>query len=197
MRKLSSFLMVTLDGYFEGEKPWEIDWHNVDDEFNDFAIKQLDASDGLIFGRATYAGMAQYWPSEEAIKTDPMVAGRMNSAPKYVVSRTLDEPEPEWSNTRLLTDVDELAALKRQPGKELLVLGSSVLTTSLMEHGLLDELRIIINRRGQLVVRDCGAPNSVEAAFDPRVSVGQRPVDVRTAIAHEKLTTTPRNPRPY
>ena len=145
MRKMSSFLMVTLDGYFEGEKPWEIDWHNVDDEFNDFAIKQLDASDGLIFGRATYAGMAQYWPSEEAIKTDPMVAGRMNSAPKYVVSRTLDEPEPEWSNTRLLRDVDELAALKRQPGKELLVLGSSVLTTSLMEHGLLDELRIIIN----------------------------------------------------
>src|SRR5205814_1616080 len=123
MRKLSSFLMVTLDGYFEGEKPWEIDWHNVDDEFNDFAIKQLDASDGLIFGRATYAGMAQYWPSEEAIKTDPMVAGRMNSAPKYVVSRTLDEPEPEWSNTRLLRDVDELAALKRQTGKELLVLG--------------------------------------------------------------------------
>src|SRR5438552_10041060 len=102
MRKLASFLMLTLDGYFEGESPWTIDWHNVDDEFNDFAIKQLDESDRLVFGRATYLGMAQYWPSAEALKNDPEVAARMNSAPKIVVSRTLEEPEPPWANTRLI-----------------------------------------------------------------------------------------------
>jgi len=145
VRKLASFLMVTLDGYFEGEKPWDIDWHNVDEEFNDFAIKQLDTADCLIFGRATYVGMAQYWPTAEAIKDDPEVAAKMNSAPKIVVSRTLEEPEPAWSNTRLVRDVQDLAAMKHEPGKEMLVLGSSVLTTSLMELGLLDELRIIIN----------------------------------------------------
>ena len=145
MRKLASFLMVSLDGYFEGEEPWAIDWHRVDDEFNEFAIQQLDASDCLIFGRATYLGMAQYWPSEEAVTSDPEVAARMNSTPKIVVSRTLEEPEPAWSNTRLLRDARELAPLKKESGKELLVLGSSVLTTNLLEDGLLDELRIIVN----------------------------------------------------
>lgn len=145
MRKLASFLMVSLDGFYEGEQPWEIDWHNVDDEFNEFAIKQLDASDCLVFGRATYLGMAQYWPSEEAVRTDPEVASRMNGMPKIVVSRTLEEPEPAWSNTRLLRDARELAPLKNESGKDLLVLGSSTLTTSLMEDGLLDELRIIVN----------------------------------------------------
>ena len=145
MRKLASFLMTSLDGYYDGAQPWEIDWHNVDDEFNDFAIKQLDASDCLVFGRATYLGMAQYWPSEEAVRTDPEVASRMNGMAKIVVSRTVEEPEPAWSNTRLFRDARELAPLKNESGKDLLVLGSSVLTTSLMEEGLLDELRIIVN----------------------------------------------------
>ena len=142
---IASFIMVTLDGYFEGDRPWELEWHRTDEEFNEFAIEQLDTTDCLVFGRATYAGMAQYWPSEEAIKDDPEVARRMNGAPKIVVSRTLEEPEPSWSNTRLVRDVQDLVALKQQPGKEMLVMGSSVLTTSLMEVGLLDELRIIIN----------------------------------------------------
>lgn len=137
--------MVTLDGYYEGEQPWEIEWHNVDEEFDDFAVKQLDASDSLIFGRATYIGMAQYWPTEEAAKGDPKVASRMNSMPKIVVSRTLEEPVPPWSNTRLVKDVNELRELKAESGKDMLVLGSSVLTTSLIEKELLDELRIIVN----------------------------------------------------
>lgn len=137
--------MVTLDGYFEGDEPWQIEWHNVDEEFNEFAIKQLDASDILIFGRATYIGMAQYWPTEEAAKDDQEVASRMNSMPKIVVSRTLDEPAPAWSNTRLVKDVNQLRELKAESGKDMLVLGSSVLTTSLIEGKLLDELRIIVN----------------------------------------------------
>src|SRR5438876_902939 len=165
MRKLASFLMVTLDGYFEGEKPWDIDWHNTDEEFNDFAIEQLDTTDCLIFGRATYVGMAQYWPSAEAIKDDPIVATKMNSAPKIVVSRTLEEPEPAWSNTRLIRDVTDLAALKAEKGKEMLVMGSSVLTTSLMELGLLDELRIIIN---PVLI---GAGNSLSGSAGHRISL--------------------------
>ena len=137
--------MVTLDGYFEGDEPWQIEWHNVDEEFNEFAIKQLDASDILIFGRATYIGMAQYWPTEEAAKDDQEVASRMNSMPKIDVSRTLDEPAPAWSNTRLVKDVNQLRELKAESGKDMLVLGSSALTTSLIEKKLLDELRIIVN----------------------------------------------------
>jgi dihydrofolate reductase len=136
---IASFIMVSLDGFFEGDKPWDLDFHRTDDEFNDFATQQLDEFDALVFGRATYEGMAQYWPSEDAVKTDPEVANRMNDSPKIVVSRTLDKPEPAWSNTTLVKDVAELGS-----DRKLLVLGSSVLTTSLLEAGLLDELRIIV-----------------------------------------------------
>jgi dihydrofolate reductase len=147
MGKLAAFLMVSLDGYFEGSKPWELEWHNVDDEFNDFAIAQLDATDTLIFGRRTYQGMAGYWTSREAIEGDPQVASRMNQARKIVVSQTLDKPEPEWDNTRLLkTDVaEELNRLKQKADRDLLVLGSSRLTANLIKAGALDELRIIVN----------------------------------------------------
>ena len=137
---IAGFIMVTLNGYFEGDKPWELEWHRTDEEFNDFATEQLDAFDTLVFGRATYEGMAQYWPSDEAVRTDPQVATRMNEASKIVVSRTLARPEPAWSNTTLVKDVHDLRSEKKQ-----LVLGSSVLTTSLLEEGLLDELRIMVN----------------------------------------------------
>jgi dihydrofolate reductase len=137
---IASFLMITLDGFFEGDKPWDIDWHHTDEEFNDFAIEQLDAFDTLVFGRATYEGMAQYWLSEEAIKSEGPVAPRMNEKSKIVVSRTLESPEPAWNNTRLVRDAKDLRS-----DKKLLVLGSANLTTSLLEEGLLDELRVIIN----------------------------------------------------
>src|SRR5262249_16795925 len=78
MRKLISFMVVTLDGYYEGPNA-EFDWPNVDDEFNEFAISQLDDIDTLLFGRATYDGMASYWPTPAAIEDSPDVAGRMNS----------------------------------------------------------------------------------------------------------------------
>src|SRR5262249_4430980 len=143
MSKIASFLMVTLDGYYEGKNPWEIDWHNVEEEFNEFSIQQLDASDCLIFGRTTYLGMAQYWPGEEALQSDPATASRMNDMPKFVVSRSLESPE--WSNTRVVRDAKEFGDLRQQFSKDLLVLGSSGLTTSLMEIGLLDELRVMIN----------------------------------------------------
>ncbi len=136
---IAAFIMISLDGFFEGDRPWEIDWHTVDEEFNDFAADQLDEFDTLVFGRLTYDGMAKYWPSEDAIKTDPMIADRMNSASKVLVSRTLGAPEPPWSNTTLVRDARDLRS-----DKKLLVLGSAVLTMSLLEEGLLDELRIMV-----------------------------------------------------
>ena len=148
MQKMASFLMVSLDGYHEGPNPWSLEWHNVDDEFNDFAQQQLDASEYLVFGRATYQGMAQYWPSPEGPKENPVaVVDRMNNASKIVISRTLIKPEPEWKNTRLIKDniAEEVTRLKLQARRDLLVLGSSALTASLMDIGLLDELRIIVN----------------------------------------------------
>lgn len=161
MRKIASFVMVTLNGFHEGPNPWEIDWHNTDDEFNDFALQQLDEFGTLVFGRATYLGMAQYWPSAEALESDPVIAGKMNGTPKIVVSRTLGQAE--WPNTTVIRDPRQLARLKQEPGKDLLVLGSSVLTTSLMEMEILDELRVMVN---PVLI---GAGNSLSSTAQRRI----------------------------
>ena len=69
MRKIILFNLITVDGYFEGPDA-NINWHNVDQEFNGFAIAQMKTADTLLFGRKTYELMAGYWPMEEAIKND-------------------------------------------------------------------------------------------------------------------------------
>ena len=144
MRKVIMFNMVTLDGFFAGPNG-EIDWHNVDAEFNDFAIAQLDAADGLIFGRVTYQLMAEYWPTPAALNDDQIVAGKMNALPKIVFSRTL--AKVEWSNTRLIKAdaAAEIVKLKQQPGKDLFLFGSANLATTFTPLGLIDEYRIMVN----------------------------------------------------
>ncbi len=144
MRKLFSFNMVTLDGFFEGPNH-NIDWHNVDGEFNEFAIEQTGAVDMLLFGRVTYQLMASYWPTPAAIANDPIVAGLMNRLPKMVFSRTLQKAD--WNNTRLIKDhvAEEISKLKQQPGKDLALFGSAILMFTLMQLDLIDEHRIMVN----------------------------------------------------
>jgi dihydrofolate reductase len=144
LRKVIFQMMVSLDGYFEGPNR-EIDWHVVDGEFNDYADEFLRSVDILVFGRVTYQLMAGYWPTPDAIKNDPIIAERMNSLSKIVFSRTLQKVE--WQNTRLVKgDVArEIAKLKQQPGKNIAIFGSSDLTVSLIELGLIDEYRIMVN----------------------------------------------------
>ncbi len=144
MRKIIFQNLISLDGFFEGPNK-EIDWHNVDDEFNKFANEFLDSVDLLLFGRITYELMASYWPTENAIKDDPMVANRMNSISKIVFSKTLDKAE--WINTKLIKEnvVDEILKLKQLPGKDIAVFGSSDLSLILLQHGLIDEIRVLIN----------------------------------------------------
>ena len=120
MRRVFMFNMVTLDGFFEGPNH-EIDWHNVDEEFNEFAIAQLNETDLILFGRVTYQMMASYWPMPFAIESDPEVAGKMNTIPKVVFSRTLDNAE--WNNSRLVkaNAAEEINRLKQQPGKDIIL----------------------------------------------------------------------------
>lgn len=144
MRKLVLFNLVTLDGYFEGPNG-ELDWHNVDDEFNEFAWKQLDSTDTLLFGRVTYQLMAGYWPTETAIKNDPVTARKMNEKAKFVFSKTIQSAD--WNNTKLVqSDVEgHVRKLKQEPGKDLILCGSANLGATLMEHNLIDEYRIMVN----------------------------------------------------
>ncbi len=145
MRNLFSFNMISLDGFFEGAQPWDLSWHNVDEEFNEFAIEQLKTIDTLMFGRKTYEGMAGYWASDDALNDDTTVAELMNSLPKLVISRTLSKAD--WNNTRLIKDniAEEILKLKQQPGKDLAIFGSADLLSTLMQMDLVDEHRVIVN----------------------------------------------------
>jgi dihydrofolate reductase len=138
------FDMVSVDGFFEGPDH-SIDWHNTDDEFNDFAAEQLDAAGGLLFGRVTYQLMAGYWPTPTAIEADPIIAGQMNGLAKYVFSGTLQDAP--WANTTLVTGdaAAEVARLKQQPGRDLLLFGSADLAASLTAAGLINEYRLMVN----------------------------------------------------
>ena len=144
MRKIFSFITATLDGYYEGPGG-EFDWPIADEEFSEFSLDQLDEVDTLLFGRVTYQGMAEYWPTPAAQKDDPEIAPRMNRISKIVISRTLDQAG--WTNTRLIKDNvrDELTKLKQLPGGDIAIFGSSSLTVSLLQWGLIDELRIMVN----------------------------------------------------
>jgi dihydrofolate reductase len=144
VRKLVSFMVVTLDGYYEGPDG-EFDWPNVDDEFYEFSISQLNDIDTLLFGRVTYEGMASFWPTPAALEADPAVTERMNAISKIVFSSTLDTAD--WQNTRLVDGnvADTVTELKQQPGMDLALFGSPSLTVRLLEQGLVDELRVMVH----------------------------------------------------
>ena len=144
MRKLFVFNLVTLDGYFEGPNR-DISWHNVDAEFNEYAVAMLASVDMLLFGRVTYDLMASYWPTPDAVKNDPIVAEKMNSLPKIVFSRTLNKPG--WNNARLMKEniEEEIKNMKKQPGKDLALLGSGSILSEFTQRGLIDEYRIMVN----------------------------------------------------
>src|SRR5258706_6136503 len=106
MRKLFLFMMVSLDGYFEGDNH-DLSWHNANNkEFNDFAIEQTKHVGVLLFGHRTYDLMKDYWPIEDARKNDPIVAEQMNTIPKIVFSRTLEKVEKTeyWKKVSLITE---------------------------------------------------------------------------------------------
>jgi dihydrofolate reductase len=96
-------------------------------------------SDALLLGRVTYEGFADAWPSREGEFAD-----RFNSMPKYVVSSTLSNPE--WTNTTVLGgDVpEEVAKLKEQYDRDIVVHGSRQLAQALLEDDLVDELRLMV-----------------------------------------------------
>lgn len=150
MRKMHMFMNVSLDGYFEGENH-DLSWHNVDSEFNDFAIEMLRNIGLMLFGRRTYELMESFWPGAEI---DPKetpdnieVARLMNNIPKMVISKSLKSVKESrnWKNVSLRNnlDVDEIRKLKQEPGKDIWA-GGSELVTSLLKEGLMDELWIMV-----------------------------------------------------
>jgi dihydrofolate reductase len=141
MRRLIMWNLVSVDGLFEGDQPWDLGWHDTiwGDELDRISVEQLETAGALLFGRRTYEGMAAYWPT-----STETVAGRMNEISKVVFSRTL--ADASWANTALERGdaVAAVGALKRQEGGDLFVFGSAALSKSLGAAGLFDEYRIAV-----------------------------------------------------
>ena len=144
MRKLIMWNVMTLDGYFEGAKNWDLSFHKViwGQELEKLSIKQLQSADYLAFGRVTYEGMAAYWTKAEAETAEQEVAKLMNSIPKLVFSKTLKSAE--WNNTTIICEnaSDEILKLKKQGGKDIYIFGSANLSETFINDNLIDEYRI-------------------------------------------------------
>jgi len=145
MRKLAVFNQVSLDGYFtdaNGDMSWA---HKDDDEWNAFVADNASGGGMLLFGRITYELMASFWPTPFAAETMPVVAEQMNNLPKVVFSRTMDKAS--WNNTRLVKGdiAAEIRKMKKEPGKDMTILGSGSIVSQLAQEGLIDEYHTVVN----------------------------------------------------
>jgi dihydrofolate reductase len=151
MRKIYLFMMLSLDGYFEGPNH-DISWHNVDDEFSRFALEQLKEADLFLYGRRMYQLMENFWPKAvndiNMSKENLEIANLINNTAKIVFSKTLQKVEEKenWKNVRLFHEFnpEEITRPKQQPGKSIWV-GGSDLALSFIKARLIDEFRFMIN----------------------------------------------------
>ena len=126
------------EGYEHGGWSFQV---SRGDEGDKFKLDELVDAEAQLLGRVTYEGFAKAWPS---ITDEAGFAAKMNSMPKYVVSSTLTNPE--WQNTTVLSgDVaEEVSKLKQEVDGNILVAGSARLVQALIDHDLVDELRLMV-----------------------------------------------------
>jgi dihydrofolate reductase len=156
MRKIIAALQVSVDGFIEGPKG-ELDWAMAEDEetWRDLD-EMLKTVDTFILGRKMYPDYEQYWlailadptgilplSGKTATKNEIAFARRADKIPHIVLSKTLDKVA--WKTTRVVRDVEEIRKMKQQPGKNMYVVGGATLVSSLMNLGLIDELRLMVN----------------------------------------------------
>lgn len=141
MRKIIVEVIVSLDGIMGGENMdfWKQVFQFQIADVQEYRDKLIFMPEALLMGRKTYESFAKVWPTRQG-----EVADKINSMPKYVASRTLKEPL-QWNSTLIGGDVaEEIRKLKQGPGKSLLQYGAGELTHTMLKHGLVDELRILV-----------------------------------------------------
>jgi dihydrofolate reductase len=186
MRKLTVCNIMSLDGYYEGPGKNVMDLfvyrfgaYPTDESFDTYNAERLHAANTLLLGRTMYNQSKGYWPSladdPNAPSIEREISWLLNAIDKVVMSDslTLDQTEP-WHNTRIINRADaheQVTELKRQTGKDILVIGSRTLWNDLLAYDLVDELHLMIGP----VVLGAGTP-----LFDGRPAVFLRRVDTRT-----------------
>jgi dihydrofolate reductase len=138
MRRIINSTYISLDGVVEQPHEWPTVDRPSDERGLQIQTSLLMACDAVLMGRRTYDGFAPVWQTRSG---DPL-SDRMNTIPKYVVATTLRDPD--WANTTVISgDVaGQIRELKAQPGQDIVQYGFGAVSTLLMEHGLLDELRL-------------------------------------------------------
>jgi dihydrofolate reductase len=155
MRKIIASEWMSLDGVIQSPSSPEEDasggfkhggWHSayLEAESMNWVMESITLAGGFLFGRRTYEIFAAHWPNASA--QEQVLAQPLNELPKYVLSRSLREPL-SWNNSSLLGThfVEEIHDLKKAPGGDLLIVGSSEVVGALLSHDLLDELRLMID----------------------------------------------------
>ncbi len=178
MRKLVVCNIISLDGFYSGPGG-NIMAMPFDNGFSDYNAERLRAADTLLLGRKSYEMFRSYWPAIAADVSQPPVEreiSRLNTAiEKVVVSDSLKPGEVGgWGPTRVVPRASahaEVAALKKGPGREILVFGSHVLWNDLLAAGLVDELHFMIG---------AGAIGEGIRAFETRLPGSLRLLDTRT-----------------
>jgi dihydrofolate reductase len=146
MRKVKLSMQMTINGYVagpNGENDW-MTW-NPDDEFMEFLNANFDSSDTILLGRKLADGFIKYWENALDKNPDTPLAKKIVDTPKVVFTKTLDKST--WNNTTLAKGnlAEEIASLKKQNGKDMLVIGGAGFVSSLIKEGLIDEYHLIIN----------------------------------------------------
>ena len=131
--------IITLDGYFEGDKKCDLSFHEIvwGPELEKISIEQLEAADYLVFGRVTYEGMAAYWKTAKGEIAEVII-----KIAKLVCSRTFNSLD--WNNSNLVKEniSAEISKLKAQGGGDMYVFGSANLSETFINDNLFDEYRI-------------------------------------------------------
>jgi dihydrofolate reductase len=141
MRKVIVEAEVSVDGAMGGDNMefWQQNYPLHSADVQEYLDDLLFMPDALLMGQKTYEGFAQIWPTRQGKDAD-----RINSMPKYVASRTLKEPL-QWNATLIKGDVaEEIRKLKEEPGGSLLQYGVGELTHTMLQAGLIDEIRLLV-----------------------------------------------------
>ena len=173
MRKVIAGLFISLDGVVESPEKWQFD--HFDADMMAGMATQTGSEDTVLLGRVTYQEWAPYWPTSD----DQLYGAHINSTPKYVVSTTLKEVEwGKWDKPTLINGnpANELAKLKKQPGKNIGVAGSPTLVRSLLKDDLLDELTLMIHPvvvgSGKRLFQDGGELKRYKLAYSKPTTTG-------------------------
>jgi dihydrofolate reductase len=148
MRKIISFVHISLDGFVAGPNG-EMDWIKVDEEIFDHVGKRIGEGDTALYGRVTYQMMEGYWPTAgdepDASRHDKEHSKWYSKVHKVVLSKTMKDAN--LKNTTIISDnlSERINEIKQQPGKDILVFGSPTATHALIQRNLIDGYWLFVN----------------------------------------------------